>query len=129
MHAPGVAVAPSTLADIIPRTRVRDGVFVVGFALLTAGAAPIVIPLGFTPVPITGQTFAVLLAGGVLGAFRGAASQILYVALGGDWAPFLFRGNRRLGGGYRGYCGLPRRVRCRRIRYRSTRRTPPRPDK
>ena len=88
MHAPGVAVAPSTLADIIPRTRVRDGVFVVGFALLTAGAAPIVIPLGFTPVPITGQTFAVLLAGGVLGAFRGAASQILYVALGAIGLPF-----------------------------------------
>ena len=48
MNAPGVAVAPSTLADIIPRTPVRDGVFVVGFALLTAGAAQIVIPLGFT---------------------------------------------------------------------------------
>jgi len=88
MHAPGVAVAPSTLADTIPRTRVRDGVFVVGFALLTAGAAQIVIPLGFTPVPITGQTFAVLLAGGVLGAFRGAASQILYVALGAIGLPF-----------------------------------------
>ena len=79
---------PSTLADIIPRTRVRDGVFVVGFALLTAGAAQIVIPLGFTPVPITGQTFAVLLAGGVLGASRGAASQILYVALGAIGLPF-----------------------------------------
>lgn len=88
MSAPGAAVAPSTLADIIPRTWVRDVVLVVGFALLTAGAAQIVIPLGFTPVPITGQTFAVLLAGGVLGASRGAASQILYVALGAIGLPF-----------------------------------------
>jgi len=33
-------------------------------------------------VPITGQTLAVVLAGGALGARRGAASQALYVALG-----------------------------------------------
>lgn len=129
MNAPGVAVAPSTLADIVPCTRVRDGVFVVGFALLTAGAAQVVILLGFTPVSITGQTLAVLLAGGALGAFRGAASQILYVALGAIGLPFHAGGNRTLGGGYQGYCGLPRRVRCRRIRHRGTRRTPPRPDK
>jgi len=92
MSAPAAAVAPLTLADIIPRTRVRDIVLVVGFALLTAGAAQIVIPLGFTPVPITGQTFAVLLAGGVLGAFRGAASQVLYVALGAIGLPFFAGG-------------------------------------
>ena len=89
MTAPGTAVAPSTLADIIiPRTWVRDVALVVSFALLTAAAAQIVIPLGFTPVPITGQTFAVLLAGGVLGAFRGAASQLLYVGLGALGLPF-----------------------------------------
>ena len=65
-----------------------DGITVVGFALLTAAAAQISIPLGFTPVPLTGQTFAVLLAGGVLGANRGAASQLLYVILGAIGLPF-----------------------------------------
>ena len=40
------------------------------------------IVLPFTPVPITGQTFAVLLSGAALGRFAGAASQGLYVALG-----------------------------------------------
>ena len=77
-----------TLADTIPGARTRDAVLIVGFALLTAAAAQISIPLGFTPVPITGQTFAVLLAGGALGAWRGAASQFLYVALGAVGLPF-----------------------------------------
>lgn len=79
---------PRVLIDVFPSTKVRDAVAVVGFALLTALAAQISIPLGFTPVPLTGQTFAVLLAGGVLGANRGAASQLLYVAMGAIGLPF-----------------------------------------
>ncbi len=79
---------PRTLLDVIPRSVTRDAIAVVGFALLTAAAAQISIPLGFTPVPLTGQTFAVLLAGGVLGANRGALSQLLYVALGAIGLPF-----------------------------------------
>ena len=51
-------------------------------SLLTALAARVTIPLPFTPVPITGQTFAVLLTGAVLGSRRGAASMALYVAQG-----------------------------------------------
>jgi biotin transport system substrate-specific component len=47
-----------------------------------AAAAQVSIPLPFTPVPITGQTFAVLLVGSSLGAARGAASALLYLALG-----------------------------------------------
>ena len=82
-----------TLADTIPGARTRDAVLIVGFALLTAAAAQISIPLGFTPVPITGQTFAVLLAGGALGAWRGAASQFLYIALGAIGLPFYADGD------------------------------------
>ena len=76
------------MIDLIPRSRLRDLVAVSSFALLTAGAAQISIPLGFTPVPITGQTFAVLLAGGVLGSKLGAASQMFYVILGALGLPF-----------------------------------------
>ena len=85
-----VALQPSpiTLLDIAPRSRVRDVVAVVGFALLTAAVAQITIPLGFTPVPISGQTFAVLLSGAVLGSKLGASSQTLYVALGAIGLPF-----------------------------------------
>lgn len=83
-----VPPAPFTLLDLIDRSRVRDAVAIVGFALLTAVAAQISVPLGFTPVPLTGQTFAVLLAGGVLGSRRGGLSMLLYVALGAIGLPF-----------------------------------------
>ncbi|MGB0113025.1 MAG: biotin transporter BioY [Ilumatobacteraceae bacterium] len=85
--------APSTLLDLLDRSRVRDAVAVVGFALFTALAAQITIPLGFTPVPFTGQTFAVLLAGGVLGSRRGGLSMMLYVALGAIGLPFYSNGD------------------------------------
>ncbi|MCX2728035.1 biotin transporter BioY [Thermomicrobium sp. 4228-Ro] len=55
---------------------------VVAGSVLTALAAHVSIPLPFTPVPITGQTFAVLLVGAALGSRRGAASMALYLAEG-----------------------------------------------
>jgi biotin transport system substrate-specific component len=54
---------------------------------LVAAAAQITVKLPFTPVPITGQTFAVLLVGASLGAVRGAASLGLYFLLGIVGAP------------------------------------------
>ncbi len=81
--------APAVLsARILPQRRIITATLVVGFALLTALAAQISIPLGFTPVPITGQTFAVLLTGAVLGSRAGAASQVLYVGMGAVGLPF-----------------------------------------
>jgi len=56
---------------------------IVLFSLITAGAARISVHLPFTPVPITGQTLAVLLAGATLGSRRGAAAMVLY-AVGGS---------------------------------------------
>lgn len=85
---------PIVLSDLIPlpraasNARVRDLVLVVGAALFTALCAQVSIPLGFTPVPLTGQTFAVLTVGGVLGARRAMASQALYWALGAVGLPF-----------------------------------------
>ncbi len=69
------------------RAAARDVLSVVGFTLLTALLAQVRIPLPFTPVPLTGQTFAVLLAGAVLGAGRGFSSQVLYLALGAMGMP------------------------------------------
>ncbi len=80
--------APRTLADVIPdpsdRTLriARDVALIVGFACLTAVFAQIRFSLGVTPVPITGQTFAVLLSGAALGWQRGAASQAVYWVFG-----------------------------------------------
>ena len=72
----------------LPRSTAWTLTLVVGFALLTAAAAQLRIHLPFTPVPITGQTFAVLLAGASLGGVAGGASQLLYVALGAIGLPF-----------------------------------------
>ena len=86
--------APAVLSTrILPQRRVVTATLVVGFALLTAVAAQWVILLGFTPVPITGQTFAVLLTGAVLGSRAGAASQFLYIALGAIGLPFYAGGS------------------------------------
>jgi biotin transport system substrate-specific component len=49
--------------------------------------------LGFTPVPLTGQTFAVLLSGAALGMRRGIASQALYWGLGLTGLPFYAGGD------------------------------------
>ena len=78
-----IVVPTRVIAGVaLPRQRAMTLTLVVGFALLTAAAAQIRIPLPFTPVPVTGQTFAVLLAGAALGSKAGAASQGLYLALG-----------------------------------------------
>ncbi len=67
---------------VLPRHRAMTIALITGFALLTAVAAQVRIPLPFTPVPITGQTFAVLLSGAALGSRAGAASQGVYIVLG-----------------------------------------------
>ena len=60
----------------------RDIALIVFFSLITAGFARFVVHLPFTPVPITGQTLAVLLAGAALGSRRGATSMVLYAVAG-----------------------------------------------
>ncbi|MCP4247663.1 MAG: biotin transporter BioY, partial [bacterium] len=55
---------------------------VVGFALLTAMGAQIAIPVPGSPVPITMQTFFVLMAGMTLGPRLGVASMAFYLLLG-----------------------------------------------
>jgi biotin transport system substrate-specific component len=80
--AVAAAPRPAVLADAIPRTLARDAVLVLAAALLTAACAQIDIPVPGSPVPISGQTFAVLLTGAALGARRGALGQALYVVLG-----------------------------------------------
>lgn len=71
------------LSDLLPATAVLNVALVVGGALVTAACAQVVIPLQpFSPVPITGQTFAVLLVAAALGPVRGLSSLGLYVLLG-----------------------------------------------
>jgi biotin transport system substrate-specific component len=73
---------PLVLADLLPGTLVRDVLLVVGAAGFVGVLAQISIHLSFTPVPITGQTLGVLLAGTALGWKRGAAAMALYGVAG-----------------------------------------------
>lgn len=89
---PAVGARP-VLADILPSTAVRTVGLVLGAALLTAAASQLRIPVAWSPVPITGGTFAVLLTGAALGPARGAAGQVCYLLLGAVGLPFFSGGS------------------------------------
>ncbi len=67
------AVAPRWPAAVVA---------VLAGSVLIALAARVAIPLPFSPVPVTGQTFAVLLIGAALGARLGAATVVAYLVEG-----------------------------------------------
>jgi biotin transport system substrate-specific component len=73
---------PRVLADALPETATRDVALVVAGALLTVLGAQISIHVPPSPVPVTGQTLGVVIAGAARGWKRGAASQLLYLVLG-----------------------------------------------
>ncbi len=58
---------------------------VVFFAVCTAAGAQVKLRLPFSPVPVTAQTFFVLLSGALLGRRLGPASQLMYAGLGLLW--------------------------------------------
>jgi biotin transport system substrate-specific component len=73
---------------VFPRpSLLTDALLVVSGTALVALCAQISVKLPFTPVPITGQTFAVCLVGASLGAIRGVASLSLYFLIGILGAP------------------------------------------
>lgn len=83
-----------------------DGVLVVLGTLCVALLSQVVIPLPFTPVPVTGQTLAVLLVGALLGSKRGASSLLVYVVSGMMGLPVFSTGTAglaRLAGPTGGY--------------------------
>jgi biotin transport system substrate-specific component len=79
---------PVVLADLLPGTLARDVALVVGAAGFVGLLAQISIHLSFTPVPITGQTLGVLLAGAALGWRRAAAAMALYAVAGVAGVPW-----------------------------------------
>ncbi|HEU4920392.1 MAG TPA: biotin transporter BioY [Candidatus Limnocylindrales bacterium] len=94
-----------TIADFLVPIRVgeRVGIRARHIALIVLGAlliyltARIAIPVPGSPVPVTGQTFGVLLVGGALGLRRGVASVVLYVLIGLVGLPFFAEGKGGLG--------------------------------
>ena len=83
-----LAAAPSEVG----RRLAIDLAAVTAFAALTAVGARVQVHLPFTPVPVTGQVFCVILAGAVLGARLGFVSQVQYLAAGAAGLPVFAHG-------------------------------------
>ena len=97
------ASRPRVLADLLPGALLRDVLLVVGAAALTGLCAQVAIPLPYTPVPITLQTFAVLLSGAALGPWRGGAAMLLYLVAGSLGVAWFANGESGFGGPTFGY--------------------------
>ena len=82
---PEAEALPRAAASSRPRRPVTDLALIAVFAALIAACSVIAIPMG--AAPITLQTFAVLLAGAVLGANRGFLAVLLYLAIGAIGLP------------------------------------------
>ena len=85
---------PETLvgAALAPVGWVKSAALVVAFSLFVALSAQVAVPLPFTPVPVTLQTLAVVLAGALLGPRLGALALAAYLLEGAAGAPFFARG-------------------------------------
>jgi biotin transport system substrate-specific component len=89
MSTVAVAREPRTvLADVVSNTLLADIALITGAAALVGVLAQVSIPLSFTPVPITGQTLGVLLAGSALGLRRASLAMSLYVLAGVAGVPW-----------------------------------------
>ena len=81
-------------AALAPLDSVRSAGLVIVFSLFIAACAQFAIHIG--PIPITGQTFAVLLTGALLGSRLGAAAVIAYLIEGAVGLPFFAGGGSGL---------------------------------
>lgn len=84
----------------------KDLIICALFAALTAVCTQILVPLGFTPVPITLQTLSVFLSAIILGPKLGAISQLIYVLIGAVGFPvfsYMTGGLQKLAGPTGGY--------------------------
>ena len=95
--------APRVLADYLPHTKVANIALVLGGSVFVGLSAQVAIPLPFTPIPLTLQTFAVLLVGAALGSWRGMASLLVYAVAGSAGVPWFSAGSSGWGGASYGY--------------------------
>ncbi len=93
MTTVATAQQPRVLGDFVPGAGlVHDAAVVAGGATFVAAAAQFSIQTSLSPVPFTGQTFAVLLTAGVLGSVRGGLSMLVYLVAGACGAPWFAGG-------------------------------------
>ena len=91
--APLPARRPLVLGDLLPGAAERDVALVLAGAAFVGVCAQVSIPLPGTPVPVTGQTFAVLLAGAALGWLLALPAMLLYLVAGAAGLPWFAEGS------------------------------------
>lgn len=91
-YASPAAARPAVLSDLVTNRWAREVALVMGAAGFVGLCAQASIPLPGSPVPITLQTFAVLLSGAALGFHRAALSMLLYLGAGAAGVPWFADG-------------------------------------
>jgi biotin transport system substrate-specific component len=98
------APQPRVLADVVGRTWIRQLAVIAGGAAFVGLSAQIAFYLPWNPaVPLTLQTFAVILTAGALGSLRGVAAMAIYALLGSIGLPWFAQGSSGFGGAAFGY--------------------------
>lgn len=103
MSSTAVVRQPRVLADLVSSSWIADTLLIIGGAALVGLTAQVTVPVPGTPVPVTLQTFGVLLVGAALGAWRGAAALTLYAVAGSLGMPWFADGQSGFGGATFGY--------------------------
>lgn len=85
---PGGARRPLVLADLLPGSAARDLGLVLASSGLVGLAAQLSVPVPGTPVPVTAQTFVVLLCSAALGWRRAGAGMLVYLLAGAVGVPW-----------------------------------------
>lgn len=91
-----------TVADVLRPCDKRlagfyDAALIIGGSLVIGLCAQLAIPIWFSPVPVTGQTFAVLMIGILFGARRGSLCVLAYIAEGAAGLPVFALGRSGFG--------------------------------
>ncbi len=98
MTAAAVSTRGRVLVDLLVTSRLAQVSCVAAYVLAIAVSAQLAVPLPFSPVPITLQTFVVLLGAAALGPLRSAAGVASYLAIGAFGVPwFAVTGGATLG--------------------------------
>lgn len=85
-------LTPAAWRDRTASRLLLDTILVLAGSALVAVSAQVALHLPFTPVPVTGQPFAVLLVGAALGSRRGALAMAAYLAQGAAGLPVFSAG-------------------------------------
>ena len=84
-----LSVSPFIVDSIWQRTRTSAFIQISVLTTITILSAQVVIPLPFTPIPLTMQTFAILFGAAAIGPYKSLIAQVAYISLAAIGLPVL----------------------------------------